>query len=92
MSSGRGAGERLLGCANDWRRIIVSDMATTNLRAGELETDAPLQHRIARETELIAQARASAAVGYMVSEEEADAWIDSFDGDQASHFKANCCI
>ena len=52
-------------------------MATMNLRAGELETNAALQHRIAQEAELIAQARASATAGYVVSEEDADAWIDS---------------
>jgi predicted transcriptional regulator len=37
------------------------------------------QCRIAREAEMIAEARASAAAGRMVSSEEVDAWIDSLD-------------
>ncbi len=39
------------------------------------------QNQIAREAELIARARASAAAGQTVSEEQVDAWIDSLGTD-----------
>lgn len=39
------------------------------------------QHRIAREAELIAEARASAAAGRLVDSAEVKAWIDSIGTD-----------
>jgi predicted transcriptional regulator len=61
-------------------------MDTAPLPAGSAsaarpETEADRQRRIAREAEMIAEARASAAVGRVVSSEEVDAWIDSLDTD-----------
>jgi predicted transcriptional regulator len=49
--------------------------------AARPETEADRQRRIAREAEMIAEARASAAAGRVVSSEEVDAWIDSLDTD-----------
>jgi predicted transcriptional regulator len=61
-------------------------MDTAPLPAGSAsaarpETEADRQRRIAREAEMIAEARASAAAGRVVSSEEVDAWIDSLDTD-----------
>jgi predicted transcriptional regulator len=39
------------------------------------------RRRLAREAEMIAEARASAASGRVVSSEQVDAWIDSLDTD-----------
>jgi predicted transcriptional regulator len=46
-------------------------------RVSRSQTPSGRQRRIAREAELIAQARASAAAARTVSEEQVDAWIDS---------------
>jgi predicted transcriptional regulator len=46
-----------------------------------VDTQAETRRRIAREAEMIAEARASAAAGRVVSSEEVDAWIDSLDTD-----------
>jgi predicted transcriptional regulator len=46
------------------------------------ETEAEQQRRLAREAKMIAQARASAAAGHVVSSDEADAWIYSLDTDR----------
>jgi len=51
-------------------------------RASRPETAAGRRRRIAHEAELIFQARASAAAGRTVSEEQVDAWIDSLGTDQ----------
>ena len=61
-------------------------MDTAPLPAGSApaacpETEADRQRRIAREAAMIAEARASAAAGRVVSSEEVDAWIDSLDTD-----------
>jgi predicted transcriptional regulator len=61
-------------------------MDTAPLPAGSAsaarpETEADRQRRIAREAGMIAEARASAAAGRVVSSEEVDAWIDSLDTD-----------
>jgi len=45
------------------------------------ETGADGQRRLARQAEMIAEARASAAAGRLVSSAEVDAWIDSGDTD-----------
>jgi hypothetical protein len=45
------------------------------------ETGADQRRRLAREAKMIAEARASAAAGRVVSSEEVDAWIDSLDTD-----------
>ena len=45
--------------------------------APSCETKAARRVRLAYEAERIAQAKASAAAGRVVSEEEVDAWIDS---------------
>ena len=45
------------------------------------ETETERQRRLAWEAERIAEARASAAAGRVVSSEEVDAWIDSLDTD-----------
>ena len=50
-------------------------------QAARIETEAAKQRRLAREAEMIAKARASAAAGRAVSSEEVDAWIDSLDTD-----------
>jgi predicted transcriptional regulator len=47
--------------------------------ADHVETEAERQRRIAWEAARIAEARASAAAGRVVSSEEVDAWIDSLD-------------
>ena len=44
-----------------------------------LETEADAQRRLAREAKMIAEARASAAAGRVVSSAQVDAWIDSLD-------------
>jgi len=46
------------------------------------ETEADKHRRIAWEVEMIAEARASAAAGRVVSSEEVDTWIDSLDTDR----------
>jgi predicted transcriptional regulator len=46
-----------------------------------LESAARAQRRLAREKEMLAQARASAAAGRVVDEAEMDAWIDSIGTD-----------
>ena len=45
------------------------------------ETEAERRRRLALEAEMIAEARASAAAGRVVSAEQVDAWIDSLDTD-----------
>lgn len=45
------------------------------------ETAEAKAHRIAREAEMIAQARASVAAGRVVSLEAVTAWVDSWDTD-----------
>jgi predicted transcriptional regulator len=45
------------------------------------ETEAEQRRRLAREAKMIAEARASAAAGRVVSSEQVDAWIDSLDTD-----------
>jgi predicted transcriptional regulator len=50
-------------------------------RVSHSQTAAARQRHIAREAELIAQARASAAAARTVSEEQVDAWIDSLGTD-----------
>jgi predicted transcriptional regulator len=45
------------------------------------ETQAEQRRRLAREAKMIAEARASAAAGRVVSSEQVDAWIDSLDTD-----------
>jgi predicted transcriptional regulator len=45
------------------------------------ETEAAQLRRLVREAAMIAEARASAAAGRVVSSEEVDAWIDSLDTD-----------
>jgi predicted transcriptional regulator len=45
------------------------------------ETDADRARRIAREAEMIAEARASVAAGRVVSLEAVSAWVDSWDTD-----------
>ena len=52
-----------------------------NAPAARLDTEADMQHRLAREAKMIAQARASAAAGRVVSSAQVDAWIDSLDTD-----------
>ena len=54
---------------------------TDRTQTARFETEAERQGRLAREAELIAKARASAAAGRVVSSEEVDAWIDSLDTD-----------
>jgi len=59
-------------------------MVTLNVETGHSprsEIEAARQRRIAYEAELIAEARASAAAGRVVSSEEVDAWIDSLGTD-----------
>jgi predicted transcriptional regulator len=56
-------------------------MDTTPLPAARLQTEAGRRRRLAREAEMIAEARASAAAGRVVSSQEVDAWIDSLDTD-----------
>ncbi len=43
------------------------------------ETDADRQNRLAREAEMIAEARAQVARGEVVDFEDVEAWIDSWD-------------
>jgi predicted transcriptional regulator len=50
-------------------------------KAPRLEIAAEKQRRLAREATMIAEARASAAAGRVVSSEKVDAWIDSLDTD-----------
>jgi predicted transcriptional regulator len=50
-------------------------------QTARFEAEAERQRRLAREAELIAETRASAAAGRVVSSEEVDAWIDSLDTD-----------
>lgn len=52
-----------------------------NAPAARFETEAEKQRRLAWEAEMIAEARASAAAGHVVSSKEVDAWIDSLDTD-----------
>ena len=52
-----------------------------NAPATRLQTEADSQRRLAHEAEMIAEARASAAAGRVVSSQEVDAWIDSLDTD-----------
>lgn len=49
--------------------------------AAQPETEAERKRRLAREAERIAEARASAAAGRVVSSEAVDAWIDSLGTD-----------
>lgn len=64
----------------------MASMDTTP-RAGDTadtsgsETEVERRQRLAWETEMIAEARASVAAGRVVSSEEVDAWIDSLDTD-----------
>jgi predicted transcriptional regulator len=46
------------------------------------ETEVARQRRLAREAEMIAEARESAATGRVVSSDAVDAWIDSLDTDR----------
>ena len=52
-----------------------------NARAARLDTEADGQRCLARQAEMIAEARASAAAGGVVSSHEVDAWIDSLGAD-----------
>jgi predicted transcriptional regulator len=45
------------------------------------ETEAERQVRVAREAEMIADARASAEAGQLIDEADMDAWIDSLGTD-----------
>jgi hypothetical protein len=47
--------------------------------SADLDTEAAKQRRFAREAEMIAEARASAAAGRVVSSEEVNAWINRLD-------------
>jgi predicted transcriptional regulator len=49
--------------------------------AARLDHAAHERRRLAREAEMIAEARASAAAGRVVPSGEVDAWIDSLDTD-----------
>jgi predicted transcriptional regulator len=53
-----------------------------NADTPRLESETERQHRLAWEAERIAEARASAAAGRVVSSDEVDAWIDSLDTDR----------
>jgi predicted transcriptional regulator len=46
------------------------------------ESNSARQKRIDHEAALLAEARASAAAGRTVSEDQVDAWIDSLDSDK----------
>jgi hypothetical protein len=52
-------------------------------KTARFEIEAERQGRLASEPEMIAEARASAAAGRVVSSGEVDAWIDSLDTDHA---------
>jgi hypothetical protein len=65
-------------------RTKLQLMGTMNFESGytpRRETEVERQRRIAWEAERIAEARASAAAGRVVSSEDVDAWIDSLDTD-----------
>jgi predicted transcriptional regulator len=55
--------------------------ADADLPAPRKETAKEREQRIAREAEMIAEARASAAAGRTVSLEAVTAWVDSWDTD-----------
>lgn len=52
-----------------------------NTKAARPEIEAARQRRLAWEADMIAEARASAAAGRVVSSEAVDAWIDGLDTD-----------
>jgi predicted transcriptional regulator len=57
-------------------------MDTTNIETGHAQRPENDQERLlALETDMIAEARAAAAAGRVVSSEQVDAWIDSLDTD-----------
>jgi predicted transcriptional regulator len=57
-------------------------MATTDLEARDLVRSKSAASRLSHEAKLIAEARASAASGRIVSEAQVDAWVDSLGTDQ----------
>jgi predicted transcriptional regulator len=59
----------------------INPAAKNSADAHRPETEAERQRRLAWEVARIAEARASAAAGRVVSSEEVDAWIDSLDTD-----------
>jgi len=59
----------------------INPAPTDRADASRPETEAERRHRLAWEAKMIADARASAAAGRVVSSEEVDAWIDSLDTD-----------
>lgn len=64
-------------CADYIATMAHAHTTTKPVRVSRLEGKAARRDRMAREAELLAQARASAAAGGVVSEEQVDAWIDS---------------
>jgi predicted transcriptional regulator len=50
-------------------------------RNESVETEAEKQRRLAREAEMIAEARAQLEAGFYVDAADVDAWIDSLDTD-----------
>lgn len=70
-------------CRQDYAVLHGHSQSCTprSTRVSRPETATARQSRIAHEAELIAQARASAAAGRTVSEEQVDAWIDSLNTD-----------
>jgi predicted transcriptional regulator len=65
-----------------WTMDTANPTRDESTRVSRSETVAARQQRIAREAELIAQARTSAAAGRTVPEEQVDAWIDSLNTDR----------
>jgi len=60
----------------------TSPLARDSTQAARPETEVARQRRLVREAEMIAEARASAAAGRVVSSDAVDAWIDSLDTDR----------
>jgi hypothetical protein len=50
-------------------------------RNESVETEAEKQRRLAREAEMIAEARAQLEAGFYIDAADVDAWIDSLDTD-----------
>jgi hypothetical protein len=59
----------------------LGSMTGAGLPAPRKETAQEREQRVAREAEMIAEARASVAAGRVVSLEAVSAWIDSLDTD-----------